>query len=111
MSSAFRLTLASVARAALLPAVGSAAQGTAYLRHTHGATWRSRGVCVRTSQGPRTAVPSAIRICEETRTEPRRGTEADQARSEAEAAEAPKPQMMNIERKIELQGMPSTRRK
>src|SRR5688572_26809896 len=120
MSSAFRLTLASVAACtALLPAVGSAATAErkdGYLTDTQGGIVRAigAGVCVRTSQWtPALAVaecdPDLIKKPAPTPAKP----PPPPAKPEAKPAPKPeakpkpaKPQMMNIERKIELQGMP-----
>ena len=119
MSSAFRLTLASAALcAALLPATGSAATAErkdGYLTDTQGGIVRAigAGVCVRTSQWtPALAVaecdPDLVK-----KPAPKPAPAAKPApKPDAKPAAKPapkkpaKPQMMNIERKIELQGMP-----
>ena len=119
MSSAFRLTLAAVATcAALLPATGSAATGErkdGYLTDTQGGIVRAigAGVCVRTSQW----TPAlAVAECDPdlVKKPAPKAAPAPKAKPAPKAAPAPKPkakpkakiQMLNIERKIELQGMP-----
>ena len=119
MSSAFRLTLATVATcAALLPGMGSAATGErkdGYLTDTQGGVVRAigAGVCVRTSQW----TPAlAIAECDPDLVKKPAPKPAPAAKPKPEAKPAPKkpeakpkpakPQMLNIERKIELQGMP-----
>src|SRR6185503_17553435 len=92
MNSALRITVAAVATcAALLPATGSAATAErkdGYLTDTQGGIVRAigAGVCVRTSQWT-----PALAVAE---------CDPDLIPKPA------KPQMMNVERKIELQGMP-----
>ena len=118
MSSAFRITLAAVATcAALLPATGSAATAErkdGYLTDTRGDVVRAvgAGVCVRTSQWtpalaiaecdpdlvPKPAPKPAPAAKPKPETKP-------EAKPEAKPKPA-KPQMLNVERKIELQGMP-----
>jgi OOP family OmpA-OmpF porin len=118
MSSAFRITLAAVATcAALLPATGSAATAErkdGYLTDTRGDVVRAvgAGVCVRTSQW----TPAlAIAECDPDlvpkpspkpapAAKPKPETKPE-AKPEAKPKPA-KPQMLNVERKIELQGMP-----
>ena len=126
MSSAFRLTLATVATcAALLPAAsiaatGSAATGSAatgerkdgYLTDTRGGIVRAigAGVCVRTSQW----TPAlAVAECDPDLVKKPAPAPAPAPKPAAKPAPKPeakpkpaKPEMMNIERKIELQGMP-----
>jgi len=116
MSSAFRLTLAAVATCtALLPATGSAATGErkdGYLTDTQGGIVRAigAGVCVRTSQWtPALAVaecdPDLIKKPAPTPAPAPKAAPAPAPKPEAKPKPA-KPEMMNIERKIELQGMP-----
>ena len=117
MSSAFRLTLAAVATcAALSPATGSAATGErldGYLTDTQGGIVRAigAGVCVRTSQWtPALAVaecdPDLVKKPAPPPPPPKPEAKPE-VKPKPEAKPKPaKPQMMNIERKIELQGMP-----
>ena len=117
MISALRISLATVATCvALLPATGSAATGErkdGYLTDTQGGVVRAigAGVCVRTSQWT-----PALAIAE---CDPDLVPKPAPAPAPAPAAPAPapkpkeeakpkpaKPEMMNVERKIELQGMP-----
>ena len=113
MSSAFRLTLASVATcAALLPAAGSAATAEpkdGYLTDTQGGIVRAigAGVCVRTSQWtPALAVeecePDLIKKpAPKPAPPPPPKPEAKPApKPEAKPKPEPKPQMLNIERKF-----------
>jgi OOP family OmpA-OmpF porin len=120
MSQGFRLTLASAAIcAALLPATGSAATAErkdGYLTDTQGGIVRAigAGVCVRTSQW----TPAlAVAECDPDLVPKPAPKPAPAAKPEAkpEAKPAPKPEakpkaakpeLMNVERKIELQGMP-----
>ena len=119
MSSVFRLTLATVATcAALLPATASAQTGErkdGYLTDTQGGIVRAigAGVCVRTSQW----TPAlAVAECDPDlvpKPAPKPAPTPAPAKPEAKPAPKPeakpkpaKPEMMNIERKIELQGMP-----
>src|SRR5688572_23412330 len=118
MSSAFRLTLAAVATcAALMPATGSAAataeRKDGYLTDTQGGIVRAigAGVCVRTSQW----TPAlAIAECDPDLVPkpapapaPAAPAPVPKPAPKPEAAPKPaKPEMMNVERKIELQGMP-----
>jgi OOP family OmpA-OmpF porin len=117
MSSVFRITLATVATcAALMPATGSAATGErkdGYLTDTQGGIVRAigAGVCVRTSQW----TPAlAVAECDPDLVPKPKPTPAPAAKPEVKPEVKPKPevkkpakpQMMNIERKIELQGMP-----
>ena len=126
MSSAFRLSLATVATcAALLPATALAATGAAsgerkdgYLTDTQGGVVRAvgAGVCVRTSQWtpalaiaecdpdlvPKPAPKPAAKPAPKPAAKPEAKPET---KPEAKPKPA-KPQMMNVERKIELQGMP-----
>ena len=119
MSSAFRLTLASVATcAALLPAVGSAATAErkdGYLTDTQGGIVRAigAGVCVRTSQWtPALAVAECDPdLVKKPAPKPAPQPAAKPAPPKPAAKPAPppkkpKPQFINVERKIELQGMP-----
>lgn len=120
MSSAFRLTLASVAMgAALLPAVGSAATAErkdGYLTDTRGGIVRAigAGVCVRTSQWtPALAVaecdPDLVKKPAPKPTPAPKPAAKPAPKPEAKPAppaKKPKPQFINVERKIELQGMP-----
>ena len=119
MSSAFRITLATVATcAALLPATGSAATGErkdGYLTDTQGGIVRAigAGVCVRTSQWtPALAVaecdPDLVKKPAPPPPPPKPAPkpEAKPAPKPEAKPKPAKPQMMNIERKIELQGMP-----
>lgn len=116
MSSAFRLTLAAVATCtALLPATGSAATGErkdGYLTDTQGGIVRAigAGVCVRTSQWtPALAVaecdPDLVKKPAPTPAPAPKAAPAPAPKPAAQPKPA-KPEMMNIERKIELQGMP-----
>src|SRR3982751_23161 len=116
MSSAFRISLASAAVcAALLPQVGSAATGErldGYLTDVQGGVVRAigAGVCVRTSQW----TPAlAIAECDPDlvpKPAPAPAPKPAPAPAPAPKPEAKpkpaKPEMMNVERKIELQGMP-----
>ena len=115
MSSVLRITIATVAACvALLPATGSAATGErkdGYLTDTQGGVVRAigAGVCVRTSQW----TPAlAIAECDPDlvpKPAPAPAPKPAPAPVPPKPAPAPKPakpQMMNIERKIELQGMP-----
>lgn len=119
MSSAFRMSLAAVAVCtALLPATGSAAtqeRKDGYLTDTQGGITRAigAGVCVRTSQW----TPAlAVAECDPDlvpKPAPVAAPKPAPAAPEAKPAPKPeakpkpaKPQMMNVERKIELQGMP-----
>ena len=116
MSSAFRLTLASAALcAALMPATSSAATAErkdGYLTDTQGGIVRAlgAGVCVRTSQW----TPAlAVAECDPDLIKKPAPAPAPAPKPAAKPAPKPeakpkpaKPQMMNIERKIELQGMP-----
>ena len=118
MSSAFRLTLAAVATcAALMPATGSAAataeRKDGYLTDTQGGIVRAigAGVCVRTSQWtPALAVaecdPDLVKKPAPPPPKPAAKPEAKPAPKPEAKPKPAKPQMMNIERKIELQGMP-----
>jgi len=120
MSSAFRITLAAAATcAALLPAMGSAATGErtdGYLTDTQGGIVRAigAGVCIRTSQWtPALAVAECDPdLVPKPAPKPAPKPEAKPApKPEAKPAPKPeakpaKPEMMNVERKIELQGMP-----
>jgi OOP family OmpA-OmpF porin len=120
MSSAFRMSLATVAVcAALLPATGSAATGErldGYLTDTQGGVARAigAGVCVRTSQWtPALAVaecdPDLIAKPAPVvapKPAPAPAPEAKPAPKPEAKPKPAKPQMMNVERKIELQGMP-----
>src|SRR5687768_9249478 len=119
MSAAFRLTLASVAACtALLPAVGSAATAErkdGYLTDAQGGIVRAigAGVCVRTSQW----TPAlAVAECDPDLV-PKPAVKPPPAKPEAKPEAKPKPkveakpkpakpEMLNVERKIELQGMP-----
>jgi OOP family OmpA-OmpF porin len=120
MSSAFRMSLATVAVcAALLPATGSAATGErldGYLTDTQGGVARAigAGVCVRTSQWtPALAVaecdpdlmPKPAPVAAP-KPAPAPAPEAKPAPKPEAKPKPAKPQMMNVERKIELQGMP-----
>ena len=119
MSSAFRITLATVATcAALLPATGSAATAErkdGYWTDTQGGIVRAvgAGVCVRSSQW----TPAlAVAECDPDlvpKPAPKPAPPAAKPAPEAKPAPKPeakpkpaKPQMLNVERKIELQGMP-----
>jgi OOP family OmpA-OmpF porin len=116
MISAFRITLATVAAcAALLPATGSAQERKdGYLTDTQGGVVRAigAGVCVRTSQW----TPAlAIRECDPDLVPKPAPKPAPAPAPKPEAKPEPKPeakpkpakpQMLNVERKIELQGMP-----
>lgn len=128
MSSVFRMTLATtaVACAAMLPATGAA--GTAerndgYLTDGAGVIVRAvgAGVCVRTSQWtPALAVAAcdpdlvkkpapkpAPKPQAAPAPKPQAAKPAPKPEAKPEAKPKPaKPQMMNVERKIELQGMP-----
>lgn len=119
MSSAFRMTLVAAATcAALLPATGSAATGErkdGYLTDTQGGVVRAigAGVCVRTSQWtPAMAVaecdPDLVpKPAPKPAPKPEAKPEAKKPEAKPEAKPKPaKPQMLNVERKIELQGMP-----
>src|SRR5687767_2132982 len=122
MSSAFRLTLAAVATcAALLPATGSAAdtgeRKDGYLTDVQGNVVRAigAGVCVRTSQWtPALAVAECDPdLIPKPAPKPVPPPAKPEAKPEAKPAPKPeakpkpaKPEMMNVERKIELQGMP-----
>jgi OmpA-OmpF porin, OOP family len=121
MSAAFRISLATAAVcASLLPQVGSAATGErkdGYLTDVQGNVVRAigAGVCVRTSQwtpalavaecdpdlipkpAPKPAPAPAPAPKPEAKPAPK---------PEAKPAPKPKPEIMNVERKIELQGMP-----
>ena len=108
MSSVIRMTLATaVACAVLLPATASAATGErkdGYLTDTQGGIVRAigAGVCVRTSQW----TPAlAVAECDPDLVKKPAPAPAPAPKPEAKPKPA-KPQMMNIERKIELQGMP-----
>jgi OOP family OmpA-OmpF porin len=118
MSSALRITLATVvACAALLPATASAQaeRKDGYLTDSQGGIVRAigAGVCVRTSQW----TPAlAVRECDPdlVKAPPPKVTPkpapapkpAEKPKPKPEAKAPAKPQLMNIERKIELQGMP-----
>jgi OmpA-OmpF porin, OOP family len=118
MSSASRLTLASVAAAcaAVLPAVGLAATQPldGYLHTSRQEVIKAVGntVCVRTSQW----TPAlAIAECDPDLVKKQAPKPAPKPEAKPEvkpkpeakpAPKKPKPQLMNIERKIELQGMP-----
>ncbi|HUP95087.1 MAG TPA: OmpA family protein [Burkholderiales bacterium] len=119
MNSALRITVAAVATcAALLPATGSAATAErkdGYLTDTQGGIVRAigAGVCVRTSQW----TPAlAVAECDPDlipKPAPPAPKPAPAPKPEAKPEPKPeakpkpaKPQMMNVERKIELQGMP-----
>src|SRR5436853_7583450 len=116
MSSVFRLTLASIATcAALSPAVGMAQSSEpkdGYLTDTNGGIVRAigAGVCVRTSQWtPALAVAECDPdLVPKPAPKPAPKPEAAPApKPKPEAKPKPaKPEMMNVERKIELQGMP-----
>jgi OmpA-OmpF porin, OOP family len=119
MSSAFRLTLAAaVSCAVLLPTAASAAttgeRKDGYLTDTQGGIVRAigAGVCVRTSQWtPALAVAECDPdLVPKPAPKPAPKPEAKPApKPEAKPKppeKKPKPEMMNIERKIELQGMP-----
>ncbi len=122
MSSALRISVASLAVcAALLPATGSAAtqeRKDGYLTDTQGGIVRAvgAGVCVRTSQWtpalavaecdpdlvPKPAPAPAPKPAPKPEAKP-----APKPEAKPEAKPKPeKPEMLNIERKIELQGMP-----
>jgi OOP family OmpA-OmpF porin len=118
MSSALRITLATVvACAALLPATASAQaeRKDGYLTDSQGGIVRAigAGVCVRTSQW----TPAlAVRECDPDlvkapppkvvpKPAPAPKPEA-KPKPKPEAKAPAKPQLMNVERKIELQGMP-----
>jgi OOP family OmpA-OmpF porin len=116
MSSAFRMTLAAVATcAALLPATGSAATGErkdGYWTDTQGGIVRAigAGVCVRSSQWtPALAVaecdPDLVPKPAPVAAPKPAPAPAPAPKPEAKPKPA-KPQMLNVERKIELQGMP-----
>ena len=117
MSSAFRITLAAVATcAALLPATGSAATAErkdGYLTDTRGDVVRAvgAGVCVRTSQWtPALAIaecdPDLVpKPAPKPAAKPKPEAKPEAKKPEAKPKPA-KPQMLNVERKIELQGMP-----
>jgi OOP family OmpA-OmpF porin len=116
MSSVFRMTLAAVATcAALSPATGSAQTGErkdGYLTDTQGGIVRAigAGVCVRTSQWtPALAVaecdPDLVPKAPPPPPPPKKVETPPPKKAEAKKP-APKPEMMNVERKIELQGMP-----
>src|SRR5207244_9737 len=116
MISALRITVATVAACvALLPATGSAQQNTrkdGYLTDTRDVVVRAigAGVCVRTSQW----TPAlAIAECDPDlvpKPAPAPAPQPAPAPAPAPKPEAKpkpaKPEMMNVERKIELQGMP-----
>src|SRR5688500_8753861 len=118
MSSAFRITLAAAAVCAtLLPAVGSAAtqeRKDGYLTDVQGNVVRAigAGVCVRTSQW----TPAlAVAECDPDLVPKPAPAPAPKPAPKPEAKPAPKPeakpkpakpQMLHVERKIELQRMP-----
>jgi OOP family OmpA-OmpF porin len=118
MSSALRITLATVvACAALLPAAASAQaeRKDGYLTDSQGGIVRAigAGVCVRTSQW----TPAlAVRECDpdlvkapppKVAPKPAPAPKPEAKPKPKPEAKAPaKPQLMNVERKIELQGMP-----
>jgi OOP family OmpA-OmpF porin len=111
MSSAIRIILAGIAAAAaLLPAVASAqgARSPGYLYDSRGNVVKApvAGVCVRTSQWTPAV---AIAECDPDLI-PKPAPAAKPAPAPAKPAEKPKPKpkptMINIEEKIELQGMP-----
>ena len=116
MSSAFRITLATAAVCAtLFPAVGSAQERKdGYLTDVQGNVVRAigAGVCVRTSQW----TPAlAVAECDPDlipKPAPKPAPPPPPPKPEAKPAPKPeakkpaKPEMMNVERKIELQGMP-----
>jgi len=119
MSPAFRLTLAAAATcAALLPATGSAATGErkdGYLTDTQGGIVRAigAGVCVRTSQW----TPAlAVAECDPDLVKKPAPKPAPAPKAKPAPKVKPKPAvkppakkkiaMLNIQRKIELQGMP-----
>ena len=118
MISALRLTLASVAACtALLPAVGSAATGErkdGYLTDTQGGIVRAigAGVCVRTSQWtPALAVaecdPDLVKKpAPKPAAKPAPKPAPKPAAKPTPPPKKPKPQFLNVQRKIELQGMP-----
>src|SRR5687767_15031012 len=125
MSSAFRMTLAAVATcAAIMPATGSAATGSAasagtgerkdgYLTDTQGGIVRAigAGVCVRTSQWtPALAVaecdPDLVPKKVAPPPPPPKKEAAPPPPKKEAAKPKPKPELLNVERKIELQGMP-----
>jgi len=119
MSSAFRMTLAAVATcAALLPATGSAATGErkdGYWTDTQGGIVRAigAGVCVRSSQWtPALAVlecdPDLVPKPKPAPPPPPPPPAKEPVKPKAEAPKPkPKPaEPINVERKIELQGMP-----
>jgi len=118
MSSAFRLTCASaVLCAALLPAASYAASSEpkdGYVTDTQGGVVRAigAGVCVRSSQWtPALAVeecdPDLIKKpAPKPAPAPAPKPEAKPKPKPEAKPKAEKPEMMNIERKIELQGMP-----
>lgn len=111
MSSAIRIILAGVAAAAaLLPAVAAAqgARSPGYLYDSQGNVVKApvAGVCVRTSQWTPAV---AIAECDPDLVK-KPAPAAKPAPAPAKPAEKPKPKpkpvMINIEQKIELQGMP-----
>ncbi len=117
MNSVFRMTLASaVACAALLPATGAA--GTAepkdgYLTDSAGGIVRAvgAGVCVRSSQWtPALAVaecdPDLVKKPAPKPAPKPEEKPKDEAKKPEEKPKPAKPVIENIERKIELQGMP-----
>ena len=118
MSSAFRITLATAAVcAALLPSVGSAATAErkdGYLTDVQGNVVRAigAGVCVRTSQWtPALAVaecdPDLVpKPAPKPEAKPAPKPEAKPAPKPEAKPKPAKPEMLNVERKIELQGMP-----
>jgi OOP family OmpA-OmpF porin len=118
MSSALRLTLASAAAcAALLPVVSPAAttavRKDGYLTDTQGGIVRAigAGVCVRTSQWtPALAVaecdPDLVKKPAPKPAPKAAPKPAPKPKAKPPAPKKKKIQMLNVERKIELQGMP-----
>ena len=121
MTSGLRNTLAALAVcAAFAPVTASAQAKDGYLTDTQGNVVKALGanVCVRTSQWtPALAVaecdpdlvkkPEAPKPAAKPAAKPEAKPAAKpEAKPEAKPKPAPKPQTVNVERKIELQGMP-----
>jgi len=111
MRSALRITLASaIVAAALAPALASAQAKDGYLTDTAGGVVKApgAGVCVRTSQWtPALAIaecdPDLVK-----KPAPQKAKAAPQKAAPQKAAPKPKPKkpaMLNVEQKVELQGM------
>lgn len=114
MRSALRITIASaIAAAAFAPALASAQAKDGYLTDTAGGVVKALGanVCVRSSQWtPALAIaecdPDLVKKPAPKAAAPQKAAPAPQKAAPQKAAPKPKkPEMLNIEEKIELQGM------